>query len=153
MRLVAELPIDLRIEENVAFHVRRKPRRAGLIDLTRDSLLCGEAMADEVASGFAERRDEHQLVLMARRHLAEWIIEKNRSRFRRDEFVRFLEDLAQNEIEVDLALKRQTASVPLEKPLELRDFQRMKLNHCHGPAEIIGVPRARPRMPRFPAKF
>ena len=32
-------------------------------------------------------------------------------------------------IEVDIRFERQAATVPFEEPLELRDFQRMKLNH------------------------
>src|SRR5439155_18901961 len=74
--------------------------------------------------------------------------------------IRLLQNLAKNEIEVDLAGEWQATPVALEKSLELRDFQRMKLNHLNQalrgaflePAEIIGFPPARRRMLRFPAK-
>ena len=49
----------------------------------------------------AERGDENELVLAAHGHFPERIVEENRARFRRHELVRFLQDLAKDEVEVN----------------------------------------------------
>src|SRR5207249_6470439 len=137
MRLVSQLPVDVRIEKRILLHVGGKIRRPGLIDLSHDSEARRKALPDQVASGLAERGDEDQLVLAASGDLAKRIVEKNRSRFRRDELVGLLQDLPQDEVEIEIASERQAALVALEKTLELRDFQRMKLDHRPNPSRIL----------------
>ena len=150
--LVSQALIEFGVEEDVALYIRGDVRRPRLVDLTGDSMLRGETLADEIAPGIAECGDEHQLILVTRCHFAERIVQQNRARFRRNELIRLLENLPQHQIEIDVALEGQTALVPLEKALELRSFQRVKLDHCHRPAPIIGFPRFRPRMPLVPGK-
>src|SRR5581483_2192023 len=107
----------------IALDVLGQMRRPALVDLPRDAVLCRQTMADQIAPRLAEGGDEHQLVFMARGNLAERVIEQDRPRLRRNELVRLLENLSQNEIEIDIAAKRQAALVSLEKSLELWDFE------------------------------
>src|SRR4029077_16435256 len=58
------------------------------------------------------------------------------------ELVRLLQDLPQDEIEVDDPLEREPRLLALQKPLQLRDFAQVKLNHV----EVI-LARAPPQMP------
>src|SRR5207245_2832468 len=128
--------VEFGIEENVAFDVGGQMRTSRLINLAGNALLRRQALADEIASCVAERGDEHELVFVTGGHFAEWIIEQNRAGLRRHELIRFLKDLTQHEIEIDVGLEGQTALVPLEESLELRRFQRMKLNHRPNPTEL-----------------
>src|SRR3954447_22376123 len=125
---MAELLIELRVEEIVFLHVGGNVRRAGLVDLPDDSEFGGEPLADQIAAGVAEGGNEDQLVLAANGHFAEGVVEQDRSRFRRHELVRLLQDLAEDEVEVDVALERKPRFLPLQKTFQLRDFERVELH-------------------------
>src|SRR4051794_1603881 len=102
---VAELLVEVSVEEVVLFHVRGNVRRAGLVDLPHDAEFRGEALADQIPAGVAERGDEDQLVLATHGYFAEGIVEEDRARFGWDEFVRLLQDLAEYEVEIDVAFE------------------------------------------------
>ena len=129
VRLVAEVFVDLRVEIVVGLHVGGDVRRAVLVDLPDDAVLRGEPLPDEAAAGVAERGDEDELVLAARGHFAERVVEEDRARLGGDELVGLLQDLPEDEIEVDDALEREPRLLALQKPLQLRDFEGVKLNH------------------------
>src|SRR5439155_22357324 len=136
MRLVSGSLIDLAIEMLVRFDVGRKVRCAELIDLTDDPALRRKALADEILCRVAERGDEHELVLFTRRHLVKRIIEKDRARLGWNKLECLFQDLAQHEIEIDFASERQAGLMSLEETFELRDLERMKVNH-----ERMGIRR------------
>src|SRR5207253_1616938 len=127
--LVPDLLVDVRIEELVLLHVRGEVRRTGLIDLPDDPVLGRKPLPDQLTAGIAEGGDEDELVLAPLRELAKRVVEEDGARLGRDELVRFLENLAQDEIEVDFAFEREAGLLALEEPFELRDLEGMELDH------------------------
>src|SRR5438093_1324358 len=82
-------------------------RRTGLIDTPHDAMLRGETLPNQIGGRIAKCGDEYELVVAARGHFPIRIVEQHRARLRRDELVRFLKDLAQDEIEINaLTLQR-----------------------------------------------